>query len=32
MEKPKDFRYRVLVGDEKEIALELEKAARAYHR
>lgn len=31
MEKPKGFRYRVLLGDEKEIARELKEAAGEYH-
>ena len=31
MEKPRQFRYRVLLGDEKEIAQELENAALEYH-
>lgn len=31
MEKSKGFRYKVLLGDEKEIALELKEAAEEYH-
>lgn len=31
MEKSKGFQYEVLLGDEKEIALELKKAAEEYH-